>query len=105
VIANVASVRSSFEPRRFPLRCTPSDARIDWRSREGCRGGSTMPTLRGSLLSFAAGLAALAMTVPADGQTRTLKMQSTWPASLTLPDNFRMFAERVDKLTSGTVKI
>jgi TRAP-type mannitol/chloroaromatic compound transport system substrate-binding protein len=36
---------------------------------------------------------------------RTLKMQSTWPASLTLQDNFRMFAERVEKLTSGQLKI
>ena len=32
-------------------------------------------------------------------------MQSTWPASLTLQDNFKFFAERVDKLTSGQVKI
>src|SRR5437868_12948502 len=37
--------------------------------------------------------------------SKTLKMQSTWPASLTLQDNFRMFAERVDKLTSGQLKI
>jgi len=36
---------------------------------------------------------------------RQLKMQSTWPASLTLQDNFRFFAERVDKLTSGQLKI
>ena len=33
-------------------------------------------------------------------QTKTLKMQSTWPASLTLQDNFKMFAERVEKLTA-----
>ena len=38
-------------------------------------------------------------------QTRTLKMQSTWPASLTLQDNFRYFAERVDKLSGGTLKV
>jgi TRAP-type mannitol/chloroaromatic compound transport system substrate-binding protein len=38
-------------------------------------------------------------------QSRTLKMQSTWPASLTLQDNFRFFAERVDKLTAGSLKI
>jgi len=38
-------------------------------------------------------------------QPRALKMQSTWPASLTLQDNFRFFAERVDKLTGGAVKI
>jgi TRAP-type mannitol/chloroaromatic compound transport system substrate-binding protein len=36
---------------------------------------------------------------------RTLKFQSTWPASLTLQDNFRFFAERVDKLTAGQLKI
>jgi TRAP-type mannitol/chloroaromatic compound transport system substrate-binding protein len=36
---------------------------------------------------------------------KALKMQSTWPASLTLQDNFRYFAERVDKLTRGEVKI
>ena len=37
--------------------------------------------------------------------TKTLKMQSSWPASLTLQDNFRYFAERVDKLTAGQLKI
>jgi TRAP-type mannitol/chloroaromatic compound transport system substrate-binding protein len=37
--------------------------------------------------------------------TRTLKMQSTWPASLTLQDNFKFFAERVEKLTGGALKI
>jgi TRAP-type mannitol/chloroaromatic compound transport system substrate-binding protein len=38
-------------------------------------------------------------------QPKNLKMQSTWPASLTLQDNFRFFAERVDKLTAGQLKI
>jgi TRAP-type mannitol/chloroaromatic compound transport system substrate-binding protein len=42
---------------------------------------------------------------PAASGAKPLKMQSTWPASLTLQDNFRYFAERVDKLTSGQVKI
>ena len=36
---------------------------------------------------------------------RTLKMQSTWPASSTLQENFKFFAERVDKLTSGQLKV
>ena len=36
---------------------------------------------------------------------KQLKMQSTWPASLTLQDNFKYWAERVDKLTRGEVKI
>jgi TRAP-type mannitol/chloroaromatic compound transport system substrate-binding protein len=36
---------------------------------------------------------------------RTLKMQSSWPASLTVQDNFREIASRVDKLTGGQLKI
>ncbi len=58
-------------------------------------------------LAAAAALAAVSMA-PAQAQqpgVKPLKMQSTWPASLTLQDNFRYFAERVDKLTSGSVKI
>jgi TRAP-type mannitol/chloroaromatic compound transport system substrate-binding protein len=58
-----------------------------------------------SLTVFAAA-AALAFGAQAQQPaTKNLKMQSTWPASLTLQDNFRYFAERVDKLTSGAVKI
>jgi len=36
---------------------------------------------------------------------RVLKFQSTWPASLTLQENFKYFAERVDKLSGGSLKI
>jgi TRAP-type mannitol/chloroaromatic compound transport system substrate-binding protein len=65
-----------------------------------------MLTFKKGLLSVAAAIAALCFAVPASAQqTRTLKMQSTWPASLTLQDNFKMFAERVEKLTSGQIKI
>ena len=61
-------------------------------------------------LALSAIAAALGFAVPAGAQqaapaVKTLKMQSTWPASLTLQDNFRMFADRMDKLTSGQVKI
>ncbi len=42
---------------------------------------------------------------PSAVASKTLKMQSTWPASLTLQDNFKYFAERVDKLTAGQLKI
>ena len=52
-------------------------------------------------LGFAAGVSAQQQ----QPQVRNLKMQSTWPASLTLQDNFKMFAERVDKLTAGQLKI
>jgi TRAP-type mannitol/chloroaromatic compound transport system substrate-binding protein len=42
---------------------------------------------------------------PAAPAPRVLKMQSTWPASSTLQENFKLFAERVDKLTGGALKI
>src|SRR5262245_22393085 len=54
-------------------------------------------------LAIAAGFSASAVAQQA--APRTFKMQSTWPASLTLQDNFKMWAERVDKLTRGEVKI
>src|SRR5512134_225413 len=61
------------------------------------------PTIRVVALAAALGFAASAAAqAPA---ARNLKMQSTWPASLTLQDNFKFFAERVDKLTSGQLKI
>jgi TRAP-type mannitol/chloroaromatic compound transport system substrate-binding protein len=41
----------------------------------------------------------------APGGAKQLKMQSSWPASFTPQDNFRFFVERVDKLTSGQLKI
>ena len=58
-----------------------------------------------SLTALAVG-AALAFSATAQQPAaKQLKMQSTWPASLTLQDNFRTFADRVDKLTSGQIKI
>ena len=59
----------------------------------------------GRAVAVAAFAGALACAGTALAQTKTLKMQSTWPASLTLQDNFKMFAERVEKLTAGTLKI
>jgi len=59
----------------------------------------------GRAVTVAAFAGALAWSGTALAQTKTLKMQSTWPASLTLQDNFKMFAERVDKLTGGSLKI
>ena len=64
---------------------------------------SSLKTLA-ARLAAAALAAGLAGTVAAQ-QPRTLKMQSSWPASLTLQDNFRFFGERVDKLTAGQLKI
>jgi TRAP-type mannitol/chloroaromatic compound transport system substrate-binding protein len=67
---------------------------------------SSLTTLA-ARLAAAALAAGLAGTVAAQQPAgpRNLKMQSTWPASLTLQDNFRFFAERVDKLTAGQLKI
>ena len=46
-----------------------------------------------------------AFATTAQAQTTTLKMQATWPASLTLYENFLFFADRVSKLSNGTLKI
>jgi TRAP-type mannitol/chloroaromatic compound transport system substrate-binding protein len=73
-----------------------------------------MPMLKckGLLCMAAAGAGALlaytglnVQRADAQAQTRSLKMQATWPASLTLYENFTYFAERVDKLSAGTLKI
>ena len=32
-------------------------------------------------------------------------MQSSWPASSTLQENFKLLAERVDKMSGGQLKI
>jgi TRAP-type mannitol/chloroaromatic compound transport system substrate-binding protein len=38
-------------------------------------------------------------------QSTTLKMQATWPASLTLYENFTYFADRINKVSGGSLKI
>ena len=48
--------------------------------------------------------AAAAFTAGAQAQT-SLKMQATWPASFTLYENFTFFADRVSKLSGGSLKI
>jgi TRAP-type mannitol/chloroaromatic compound transport system substrate-binding protein len=63
------------------------------------RSTRTAVVLTAFAVALAGATAALAQ------QPKTYKFQSTWPASLTLQDNFRYFAERVDKLTGGQVKI
>ena len=67
-----------------------------------------MPTAWKNAFTLAAVASVLAFLVPAFAQQpapRTLKMQSTWPASSTLQENFKFFAERVDKLTGGQLKV
>ena len=57
-------------------------------------------------LTTAAALAvAAAFSLNAAAQSKSLKVQSTWPASLTIQDHLRILADRIDKLTSGSLKI
>jgi TRAP-type mannitol/chloroaromatic compound transport system substrate-binding protein len=59
-----------------------------------------------ALAAAAAAVAAtIGVTQPAAAQTRTLNMQSSFPANSTAHDAFKMLAERVDKLTGGQLKI
>jgi TRAP-type mannitol/chloroaromatic compound transport system substrate-binding protein len=55
--------------------------------------------------SFVAAACAAAFASGAQAQQVTLNMQATWPASLTLYENFTFFAERVSKISGGTLKI
>src|SRR5688572_7017526 len=56
-------------------------------------------------LAVTALAAALGFAPQALPQSTTLKMQSTWPASSSLQENFKFFGERVDKLTGGQLKV
>ena len=64
-------------------------------------------TPRTLLATLIAAALVAGIPLPAGGQEppRTLKMQSSWPASLSVHDNFREIANRVDKLTGGQIKI
>jgi TRAP-type mannitol/chloroaromatic compound transport system substrate-binding protein len=58
--------------------------------------------------SIVAVIATAAFTFGAQAQapaTKTIKVQSSWPASITLQDHLRILAERIDKLTGGQVKV
>src|SRR5262245_36115013 len=54
---------------------------------------------------LAAAFVCAAISSTAFSQPVTLKMQATWPASLTLYENFTYFVERVGKVSGGTIKI
>ena len=61
--------------------------------------------MRHVVRSVAALACAAAFSTAATAQTTTLKMQATWPASLTLYENFTYFADRISKVSGGTMKI
>ena len=58
-------------------------------------------------IAAAAAVLALAVNVASAQQpaVKTLKMQATWPTSVTAWDNFQFLADRIGKLTSGSLKI
>jgi TRAP-type mannitol/chloroaromatic compound transport system substrate-binding protein len=58
---------------------------------------SVAAALSAAVLSFGAGAQAPA--------PKSIKMQSTWPASNTLQEHFKIFAERTEKLTQGSIHI
>jgi TRAP-type mannitol/chloroaromatic compound transport system substrate-binding protein len=58
-----------------------------------------------ALSAVAAAFATCSAFAQQPAAPKSLKMQSTWPASLTLQDNFKYFGERVEKLTGGALKI
>src|SRR5690606_6894003 len=69
--------------------------------REECMG-----LWNSSGLIAAIGLSAtVAFGTVATAQTKTLKVQASWPASATVYENLTQFAARVDRLTDGRVKI
>ena len=59
---------------------------------------------RSIALAIASALTAFGAQAQAPA-AKTIKMQSTWPASNTLQEHFKIFAERVDKLSQGSLKI
>ncbi len=46
-----------------------------------------------------------AQPLQAGTRATTLKVQASWPSGLTLYDNLKMFAERVEKMSNGRLKI
>ncbi|MEN8198150.1 MAG: twin-arginine translocation signal domain-containing protein, partial [Pseudomonadota bacterium] len=60
--------------------------------------------LRGSAAA-ATGAAVIAAPQISRAQTKTLKMQSSWGSKAIFQDFFRQYAERVEKMTGGRLKV
>jgi TRAP-type mannitol/chloroaromatic compound transport system substrate-binding protein len=56
-----------------------------------------------SVLALCVGLAVACGA--AEAQQKVLKMQASWPASLTQYENFTMFAKRIEQLSGGRIKV
>src|SRR5438045_7560497 len=61
--------------------------------------------MRPSVCSLVTLACAATFSAGAFAQTVTATMRATWPATLTLYENFTFFAERVQKISGGTLKI
>ena len=62
---------------------------------------------RTSAAAIAVALAA-GFTLSAHAQapaSKSIKVQSSWPASLTIQDHLRIIVDRIDKLTGGALKV
>ena len=59
-------------------------------------------------IALAAGFAAAVINFNVGAQApavKSLKIQSSWPASLTIQDHFRIIASNIEKVTGGSIKI
>jgi TRAP-type mannitol/chloroaromatic compound transport system substrate-binding protein len=54
---------------------------------------------------IAVAIAAAVVSFGAQAQQKSIKVQSSWPASLTIQDHLRNISERIDKLSGGSVKV
>jgi len=54
---------------------------------------------------IAAAVLGAVFAVGASAQTKVIKVQSSWPASLTIQDHLRIIADRVEKLSGGSMKV
>src|SRR3954466_3271922 len=79
---------------------------IDTARRAGVRSPAHNPGDPMLKRSIAVAIAATFLSAAAHAQApKSIKMQSTWPASNTLQEHFKMFGERVEKLSQGSIKI
>src|SRR5712691_559816 len=59
-------------------------------------------------IAIAVSIAFAAVSQGASAQApavKNLKLQGSWPASLTIQDHFKAITERIEKLTGGSIKI
>src|SRR5262245_4322811 len=78
-------------------------ARILQRPWNQSKGGEEMRKLRIAVAVSAAIVAGFSLD--ANAQTKNLKLQGSWPASLTIQDHFKAITSSIEKLSGGSIKI